>query len=42
MYLRLSDDDIDIENDRTESQSIENQRSLIREYLKKIQNYHII
>ena len=35
IYLRLSDDDIDIENDRIESQSIENQRSLIREYLKK-------
>lgn len=44
VYLRLSDDDEDIGEEKKESQSIENQRELINYYLKnhaEIQEYPI-
>ena len=38
MYLRLSSEDIDLKSsDKTESESISNQRGLLKEFLRKRQ-----
>lgn len=34
LYLRLSRDDVDVENGKTESNSIANQRELLRNFVK--------